>query len=400
VIWPASWWWPEQPARVPTAGAAGLVAGLGAALFGVSAIVLKTGTLGWDEGLFRILNQVPAAAASVLTPVSHLFLPAGIIAVVVLAVVYVVARNRSVLPVAAGAAAAGLAWALAHAAKAIADRPRPYEVIADAVLRQQPAHGTSFPSSHTAVTLAVAIALVPFAARPLAAVGIGYAVLVGWSRMYLGVHYPLDVLAGAGIGMATGGVILLALGTLLRRAGRAGTSRRPPRGAAPQDRPPAPLQATSSRSAGTALAEGGDEDGLDAAQAVFREHEGRGRPALALPVASSAPTLRRDQPLGGAAPSGAVYDRARSMAVSPVPRRGPAASGWPGPPVPLTPDRRPERTCRGPARAQTVQPAVDSIFRTFTPRWMASQGSLTAVRKSQVFSFRRRRAPRIKWAAH
>jgi len=225
LIWLASWWWPERPARVPRAGAAGLVAGLGAALFGVSAIVLTTGTLGWDMSLFRILNQVPAAAASVLTLVSYLFLPAGIIAVVVLAIVYVVARNRSVLPVTAGAAAAGIAWVLAHVAKAMADRPRPYEVIAGAVLRQQPAHGTSFPSSHTAVTLAVAIALVPFLARPLAAMGIGYAVLVGWSRVYLGVHYPLDVLAGTGIGMAAGGVILLAFGMLLRRAVRAAGGR-------------------------------------------------------------------------------------------------------------------------------------------------------------------------------
>jgi len=190
-------------------------------LFGVSAILLKTRTVSWDLSLFRVLNEVPAAAASVLTPLSHLFLPVGLIAVVMLAVVYVVARNRSVLPVAAGAVAAGTAWLIAHVAKAIADRSRPYEVMADAVLRQQPAHGTSFPSSHTAVTLAVAIALVPFLARPLAAAGIAYAALVGWSRVYLGVHYPLDVLAGAGIGIAVGGVILLALGTLLRSAGRA-----------------------------------------------------------------------------------------------------------------------------------------------------------------------------------
>jgi undecaprenyl-diphosphatase len=196
------------------------VAGVGAALFGVSALLLKTGTLSWDERLFRVLNEVPSA---VLTPLSHLFLPAGIVVVVVLAVVYVVARNQGVLPVAAGAAAAALAWALAHVAKAIADRPRPYEVMAGAVLRQQPAHGTSFPSSHTAVTVAVVIALVPFLARSLAAAGIGYAVLVGWSRVYLGVHYPLDVLGGAGIGLAAGGVILLALGMLLRGAGRAGT---------------------------------------------------------------------------------------------------------------------------------------------------------------------------------
>jgi membrane-associated phospholipid phosphatase len=225
MAWLASWWWPRRPARVPRAPAAGLLTGLGAALFGVSAVVLKHGAVGWDLSLFRILNEVPAAAASVLTPLSQLFLPAGIIVVVVLAVVYVVARNRSILPVLAGAVAAGAAWLLAHAAKAIADRPRPYQVMADAVLRQPPAHGTSFPSSHTAVTLAVALALAPFLARPLAATGIGYAVLVGWSRVYLGVHYPLDILAGAGIGMTAGGVTLLAVGTLLRHDGRTANAR-------------------------------------------------------------------------------------------------------------------------------------------------------------------------------
>ena len=88
-----------------------LLAGLGAALFGVSALLVKKGAVSWDLSLFRVLNQVPAAAASELTPLSHLFLPAGIIAVVLLAMVYVVARNRSVLPVAAGAVAAGAAWA-------------------------------------------------------------------------------------------------------------------------------------------------------------------------------------------------------------------------------------------------------------------------------------------------
>jgi len=226
-----SWWWPRRPARVPGTWTAGLLACLGAALFGVSAILLKTGTVSWDASLFRRLNEVPAAAASVLTPLSHLFLPAGIIVVVVLAVVYVVARNRSVLPVVTGAVAAGLAWALTHAAKAIAVRPRPYQVMADAVLRQPSAHGTSFPSSHTAVTLAIAIALVPFLARPLAAAGIAYAALLGWSRVYLGVHYPLDILGGAGIGMAAGGAVLLALGTLLRGAGRPSEAATTPAGA-------------------------------------------------------------------------------------------------------------------------------------------------------------------------
>jgi membrane-associated phospholipid phosphatase len=105
--------------------------------------------------------------------------------------------------------------------------------VAGAVRRQQPAHGTSFPSAHTAVTVAVVIALVPFLPRALAAVAIAYALLVGWSRVYLGVHYPLDVLGGAGIGMAVGGVILLALGVLLHRAGRSATVGMPP-GRAPE----------------------------------------------------------------------------------------------------------------------------------------------------------------------
>jgi membrane-associated phospholipid phosphatase len=105
--------------------------------------------------------------------------------------------------VAMGAVAAGTAWVLAHVAKAVADRPRPYEAVAGAVLRQQPAHGTTFPSSHTAVTLAVAIALMPFLPRVLAATGIAYAVLAAWSRVYLGVHYPLDdVLSASALSLA------------------------------------------------------------------------------------------------------------------------------------------------------------------------------------------------------
>ena len=227
---PTAWWWPKRPPRVPRAWAAGGVAGAGAVLFGVSAFLLHAGLTGWDVRLFQFLNEVPPAAEAILTPLSHLFLPAGITAVAVLAAVYVVARNRGALPVAAGAVAATMAWAAAHVGKAITSRPRPYAAVAGAVLRQQPAHGLSFPSTHTAVALAAAIALVPFVTRPLAAAGICYAVLVGWSRVYLGVHYPLDILGGAGIGMAAGGVVLLAVGVLLRRAGRAGD-----RGAAGQE---------------------------------------------------------------------------------------------------------------------------------------------------------------------
>ena len=66
----------------------------GVVLFGASALLVKAGTISWDARLFRILNQVPPTVASVLTPLSHLFLPTGIIAVVVLTVVYAVAETE------------------------------------------------------------------------------------------------------------------------------------------------------------------------------------------------------------------------------------------------------------------------------------------------------------------
>jgi len=116
-----SWWWPKRPVRVPRARTAGLLAGLGALLFGVAAVLLKTGTTGWDESLFRLLNDVPAAATRVLTPLSRLVLPVGIAIVIVLIVGYVVVRNRSILPVAAGVAGIFMET-----------HPRPEEALCDA----------------------------------------------------------------------------------------------------------------------------------------------------------------------------------------------------------------------------------------------------------------------------
>lgn len=60
----------------------------------------------------------------------------------------------------------------------------------------------SFPSGHATAALAVALSYslaFPFLAVPL----IGAALVVGWSRVVLGVHYPGDVIMGQGIAMLT-----------------------------------------------------------------------------------------------------------------------------------------------------------------------------------------------------
>lgn len=66
----------------------------------------------------------------------------------------------------------------------------------------------SFPSGHTAAAFSVAVAMsgvAPMLLPPLLLV----AIVVGYGRMYLGVHYPLDVGAGAAVGLLTGSCIAL-----------------------------------------------------------------------------------------------------------------------------------------------------------------------------------------------
>ncbi len=100
---------------------------------------------------------------------------------------------------AALAAMALSSWCV-YAINGVYDRPRPFADNDITVLFYYPTD-PSFPSNSAAATFALAAA-VWAADRRVGAVMLAAAAALGFSRVYAGVHYPLDVLAGCGIGVA------------------------------------------------------------------------------------------------------------------------------------------------------------------------------------------------------
>ena len=116
------------------------------------------------------------------------------------------------------------------ALKDVFDRPRPFEELTAAEPLLRGTVGESMPSGHASTSFAGALLLAYLARRAVPAL-LALAVLISFSRVYVGVHYPLDVVAGAALGT----VAALAAIALLRARRRTSEDRllsgaRPPPG--------------------------------------------------------------------------------------------------------------------------------------------------------------------------
>ncbi len=88
--------------------------------------------------------------------------------------------------------------------KPIINRTRPANAYPDQIFTRSPTHGPSFPSGHATVAFSTASMLaLQYKKWYITIPAYLWAASVGYSRMYLGVHYPSDVLAGAAVGIAS-----------------------------------------------------------------------------------------------------------------------------------------------------------------------------------------------------
>ena len=118
-------------------------------------------------------------------------------------------------------AVAGVAvYGLAKLAKDAFPRGRPGAVLAEANLRGVPPGEQGFPSGHAAVSAALAFILFAHLPGRWRWAPLAVAVIVPAGRMYVGAHFPLDVVGGACLGIAAGALATFIGGVPARRADR------------------------------------------------------------------------------------------------------------------------------------------------------------------------------------
>jgi undecaprenyl-diphosphatase len=187
--------------------AVGLV---GLAVLGIGMVLVRDGTVSdAEESLFTAINDLPGALYPLLWPFQQM----GVLVVGPLAAVAAAICRRFRLALVLLAATV-LKLGLERVVKAIVSRRRPGTTIGlDIHARGDVSlHGESFVSGHAVLIAAIAGVVVPYLPGRWKVVPWVVVGLVCLTRVYVGAHNPLDVICGAGLGLAIAGALNLLAG--------------------------------------------------------------------------------------------------------------------------------------------------------------------------------------------
>jgi undecaprenyl-diphosphatase len=148
----------------------------------------------WLGSLFHGIEQASIPVMVVITGILWFFARPG-------------GDRKWKLACASGYAAAALGYVIAFVIHHVYDRARPYE--AHPTMRHPWSSSTdaSFPSDHTSLSFAIAFAVLAFD-TVAGVVFLVVAAVIGIGRLFIGAHYPGDVLAGVGVGLVAALVVM------------------------------------------------------------------------------------------------------------------------------------------------------------------------------------------------
>ena len=149
----------------------------------------------WERSTFAFFNDLPRAVGR---PIESIMWVGTTLGIAVAALIASIARrHRLSTQLLASGLLAGVSQRLL---KALVDRGRPKDLLADVNYWGHLASGGGIPSGHTAMAVAVCATVAFHVGKPAKVLCAIVAVLVAVGRMYTGNHLPLDVVAGAALG--------------------------------------------------------------------------------------------------------------------------------------------------------------------------------------------------------
>jgi undecaprenyl-diphosphatase len=181
---------------------------VGAILLTLSALPVSEHRIsGAEADVFSAINTYTVLPFVVVWPIMQL---GNIVAIPVAAAVAAAFRRwRLALAILAAGTAT---YFLAKVVKGFVVRGRPPTLLDDVVVRGTAATGRGYVSGHAAVVALLAVLVWPYLPTAGRWAAVAVAVAVALARVYVGAHLPLDVVGGAALGVAIGGIARLAFG--------------------------------------------------------------------------------------------------------------------------------------------------------------------------------------------